>query len=209
MAERTVEDRLREEYFKLLPDIRFASEQLETKIRHCVLPVSRRPDKHEQVIVTSRIKDCESAIDALCRDKEVRKFNQEQPDLYTLTDLKDLAGVRVLVFPEARLHELNATLAEQFSDWVPNHVMDAEESGDPLAFTYYGRLDAVTNVFAEFQVVSMLIGQFWDVEHSVMYKPSPQYRGVARSLEMQECTHNVYRALKEFEKTFEKLIESP
>jgi NAD(P)H-dependent FMN reductase len=42
-----------------------------------------------------------------------------------------------------------------------------------------------------------------------MYKPSPQYRGVARSLEMQECTHNVYRALKEFEKTFEKLIESP
>jgi hypothetical protein len=55
----------------------------------------------------------------------------------------------------------------------------------------------------------MLIGQFWDVEHSVIYKPSPLYRGVASSLEMRECTNNVYKALKEFERTFEILIETP
>jgi hypothetical protein len=64
-------------------------------------------------------------------------FNQEQPELYTLTDLKDLAGVRVLVFPEARLHELNAKLLEQFPDWIPDQVLD-EESGDMLAYKYYG-----------------------------------------------------------------------
>jgi hypothetical protein len=68
VAERTVEDRLREQYFDLLPDIRFVAEHLETKIRHCVLPASARLDNYEQVIVKSRIKECESALDRLRRD---------------------------------------------------------------------------------------------------------------------------------------------
>ncbi len=37
--ERTIEDRLREEYFELLPDIRRVAEHLEAEVRYCVLPI--------------------------------------------------------------------------------------------------------------------------------------------------------------------------
>jgi hypothetical protein len=39
--ERTIEDRLREEYSLLLPDIRRVTEQLESEVRYCVLPILR------------------------------------------------------------------------------------------------------------------------------------------------------------------------
>ena len=65
MPERSVEDRLREEYFNLLPDIRRVAEQLETEVLYRVLPVSLKLDGHERLVVKSRIKECESAVEAL------------------------------------------------------------------------------------------------------------------------------------------------
>ena len=85
MAERTVEDRLREEYFALLPDIRRVAEELETKVRHCLLPISSRLDRYEQLAITSRIKECDSALDALRRRQEFATFDRDQPEtLYAL-----------------------------------------------------------------------------------------------------------------------------
>ena len=60
MSDRTVEDRLREEYFILLPDARRVLEELEAEVRHCLLPLSSRLDRYERLAVISRIKDCES-----------------------------------------------------------------------------------------------------------------------------------------------------
>lgn len=88
MVERSVEDRLREEYFELLPDIRRVAEHIEAKVKYCLLPISRNLDKYERLGVTSRIKDCESAIDALRRrpQAEGRTFDRTRPEKYTLTD---------------------------------------------------------------------------------------------------------------------------
>src|SRR5436309_13675276 len=105
MTERTIEDRLREEYFALLPDARRVVEELEAVARHCLLPVSGMLERHERIVVTSRIKDCESALDALRRRQETATFEPERALSYTLTTLNDLAGVRVLAFPRSRLIE--------------------------------------------------------------------------------------------------------
>ena len=67
MAVRTTEDRLREEYFALLPDVRRVIQELEAEVRHCLLPLLSKLKKHESLIVTSRVKDCESALGALRR----------------------------------------------------------------------------------------------------------------------------------------------
>src|SRR5664280_3024387 len=55
------------------------------------------------------------------------------------------------------------------------------------------------------QIVSMLTGLFWEVEHSAIYKPTPSLKGIARSLEMQQRTRDVLRALRSFEEEFERL----
>jgi hypothetical protein len=64
---RTIEDRLREEYFDLLPEIRRVADHLEAEVKFLVLPIRHGLARFEQVIVTSRVKDCDSAVDSLRR----------------------------------------------------------------------------------------------------------------------------------------------
>jgi hypothetical protein len=206
MSDRTVEDRLREEYFILLPDARRVLEELEAEVRHCLLPLSNRLDRYERLAVISRIKDCESALAALRRRQEGATFDPDRADSYTLTALNDLAGVRVLAFPRGRLIEADGDLCRRFPSWTPDPIPAADENEEPLAFKYYGYCTRSTSLRAELQIVPMLIGLFWQVEHSAIYKPSPQLKGVAASLEMQQRTSDVLKALKAFEDEFERLV---
>jgi hypothetical protein len=204
-----VEDRLREEYFLLLPETRRVLEELETKVRHCLLPLSNRLDKYERLVVTSRIKDCESALEALGRRQEATTFDPERGDYYTLTSLNDLAGVRVLAFPKCRLIDANTALLGHslFSSWKSDPVPADTEGEEPLALKYCGYCEASTKIRGEFQIVPMLVGLFWEVEHSTIYKPSPQLKGVSESLAMRQRTSEVLKALKAFEEEFERTLK--
>jgi len=69
-----------------------------------------------------------------------------------------------------------------------------------LAPKYYGYCEDVSSkVRGEYQIVPMLIGLFWDVEHSAMYKS----RGAANSVEMKKYRADVYSALARFEEGIE------
>jgi len=201
MPERTPEDRLREQYFDLLPEIRRVAEHLETEVRYHILPISRQLHRFEQIAIKSRIKECDSAVDSL-RRRQIGKFFR-RPQSYTLLDLKDLAGVRVLAFPRARRTEVHEVLRGEFAGWHRDPFHDDPQ--EALGYKYSGLLKEVSHrVQGEFQVVSMLVGLFWDVEHSTLYKPTPELRGVARSLAMQQRNQEVLRSLAAFEEEFER-----
>ena len=140
-AERTVEDRLREEYFTLLPEIGRVAERLEAEIKYLMLPISGRLDRHERLAVKCRVKSCESALDKLRRHQLTRAFEKSRPEMYTLTSLNDLAGVRVLAFPRNRLAEIDRLLRNEFPSWTPDPV---EDDGEVQAFKYYGYCSAAT-----------------------------------------------------------------
>jgi ppGpp synthetase/RelA/SpoT-type nucleotidyltranferase len=199
---RTIEDRLREEYFDLLPDIRRVAEHLETEVRYWVLPICHRLDKYERLLVRSRIKECESAVDSL-RPPEGGTFDRERPTLYTLTDLHDLAGVRVLAFPGSRLPEIDHELRKHFVSWEAKPLVQNDQL---LAFKYSGYCQASTKIRGELQIVSMLIGLFWEVEHSALYKPTPELKGVKDSLTMKRRCSEVYTALRAFDEEFEAQV---
>jgi ppGpp synthetase/RelA/SpoT-type nucleotidyltranferase len=211
MTQRTVEDRLREEYFALLPDARRTLEELEAEVRHCLLPLSHRLDKHEKLTVTSRVKDCESAVGALRRRQEGATFDPDTADSYTLSALNDLAGVRVLAFPRSRWEDANLVLRQHstFASWASDPVRASPPDADSnlLAFKYHGFCARNTTVRAELQVAPMLIGLFWEVEHSAIYKPSPRFKGVLAEPGMEQRTTDVYNALRAFEEKFEELIK--
>jgi hypothetical protein len=57
-----IEDLLRDEYFDLLPEIKRVVWQLDTEIRYLTLPILQSLKSHEQLIVRSRVKECESAL---------------------------------------------------------------------------------------------------------------------------------------------------
>jgi ppGpp synthetase/RelA/SpoT-type nucleotidyltranferase len=81
-----------------------------------------RLDEYERLLVTSRVKECESALDSLRRRQEGATFDSGQPASYSLDSLNDLAGVRVLAFPHSRLKEADRKLRERFPLWTPDPV---------------------------------------------------------------------------------------
>lgn len=204
--ERTVEDQLREEYFDLLPDIRRVTGELEAEVRHCLLPISLGLDRFERLVVTSRTKECESAINALRRRQENWFFDRERAEPYSLCDLRDLAGVRVAAFPRDRLAEANDELRILFPSWAPDPIPGYANSEEPLALKYHGYCKASNKIRGEFQIVPMLTALFWEVEHSAIYKPSPRLYDAAQSLEMEQRTQEVLTALRAFEDEFIGLI---
>jgi len=102
--------------------------------------------------------------------------------------------------------EADRKLRERFQTWTADPVRGYDENDAPLALTYFGYCRASDRILAEFQIVPMLTALFWEVEHSVIYKPSPSLKGVARSLEMQQRTRDVLKGLKAFEDEFANLI---
>ena len=207
MPGRTIEDRLREEYFDLLPDIRRVGLQLEAETKYHTLPILQKLTEYEQLVVRSRVKDCESAIKALRRRQEGRTFDPDKPEEYSVLNLPDLAGARVLVFPQIRLIEIDDLLRgrDSFTRWASDPVKDGD--GTVLALKYNGYFEKVSEkVRAEYQVVPMLIGLFWEVEHSAIYKPALSLKGIAESEEIKKLKTDVERALSHFEAGFESFV---
>jgi hypothetical protein len=211
MPERTIEDRLRQEYFDLLPEIRRVETHLKALVQFNTLPILLSLGSHEQLVVKSRVKDCESAINALRRRtkegkrREFATFDRSRPDDYSLLDLRDLAAVRVLAFPPSRLEEIDQELKPHFPTWASDPIRN--DLGEVLARKYCGYFPHVGDkVMGEYQIVSMLTGLFWDVEHASIYKPNPELRGAERNSELQELTGKVYDALASFEQGFERAV---
>src|SRR6185436_18939241 len=178
---RTVEDKLREEYFDLLPEIRRTLLETETRVRGELLGITLSLQRYERLLVTSRVKECDSAVDALRRRQPLGLFDEDRTDEYSLTSLHDLAAVRVMAFPQQRLVDAHAALNSVLREWTADPVPGAVDSDPPLALKYFGKWTAAGRIHAEVQLVSLLVGLFWEVEHSAIYQPNPNLRGVARS----------------------------
>lgn len=205
---RTIEDHLRSEYVQLLPAMQKTLLAAETEVRHLLLEVMRGLQRHERIIIRSRVKECESAIDALRRRQKYGLFDPDRA-ADSLTVLPDLVGIRVLTFPRRRLEDARRALSSTISDWLSDEVPATDPQSHSLALKYSGRWSPNDLVRSEIQVVSLLVGLFWEVEHSAIYKPTPNLRGAAQSLEMKRRTAAVETALHEFESEFERLVEAP
>ena len=200
---RTIEDRLREEYFDLLPEIIRVADQLETEVRYHLLPISNQLDMFERLIVKSRIKACERSVAALQRRQEGKYFDLDQPELYRLTSLNDLAGIRVLAFPSNRLVEVDEVLRALYPTWKSDHIL---RDGEVLAQKYFGYCTGSGKIKGEYQIVSMLTGLFWEVEPSAIYKPAPRLRGLVKLAGMQAREAAVIKALNDFNQEFEDAV---
>jgi ppGpp synthetase/RelA/SpoT-type nucleotidyltranferase len=195
MAERSIEE--------LLPKMTRVLQSFTTEIEYLLRLIRKDLAPHETLVVKSRIKDCGSAIDKLRRREPGGVFDRDMPDKYSLLALRDLVGVRVLVFPSKRADAIDIALRGKFQSWKADTI---EDRGKRLAFKYNGmRHQDRIQIPCEYQIVSTLIGLFWEVEHAALYKQSPNLKGLAPL--MAEQTLDVYQALKSFESEFERQIE--
>ena len=207
MTQRKVEDFLREQYSELSPEIKKVLFQLQTDVAHLLLNVTLDLKHHERIQIEARAKECDSAIGALRRRIEGRQFDEDTPGEYQLTTLPDLAALRVLVFPRSRLDEVHALVRSKYGDWTSDPV----ETGEPKrwrAWKYYGKCSASPWIQAEIQVVPMLTGLFWQIEHDAFYKPRDRIlRGAADKPTVRERREGVYEAFEKLEQTLQEELE--
>jgi len=207
MMQRTVADLLREEYFLLSPDIKRVLHQLRTDVEHNLLPLALGLKHRERIQIEARVKECDSAVDALRRREESRQFDEDNPGKYTLTSLPDLAGLRVLVFPNPKLDKVLEIVHANYGDWISDPVI----GGTPprvRAWKYHGYCSTSSKVRAELQVVPMLTGLFWQVEHDAFYKPrDPLLRGAVNKPMVREHAEYVYDAFEALEKVLEQELQ--
>jgi hypothetical protein len=164
--------------------------------------MSKKQRGYERLDVTARVKDCESAIRKLRGTHEGATFDAGRPYLYNLAKLNDLAGVRVLVFPRGRIKQADLILRGAFTSFEPDHIHENEEL---LALKYRGF--SSRKIKGEYQIMPILNGRFWDVEHSAMYKPDARLRGVGDHPALVERRAEVHQAIRTFEEQFERLIK--
>jgi ppGpp synthetase/RelA/SpoT-type nucleotidyltranferase len=203
---RLVEDLLRAEYFGLLAQMQRTLTALETEVNYLLLPSKLKLDPYARILVRGRLKDCESAVDALRRRQEGGIFDSSQSGSYSLTVLPDLIGVRVLTFPQSSFDEASEIITKRIPHWTPDHIQADDPTATPIALKFHGVWQEGDRFRSEIQIVSLLIGLFWEVEHSAIYKPAPNLRGVARSLAMKSRTATVLAALRAFEQEFGSLV---
>jgi len=205
---RQAEDRLRAEYVSLLPAMQRTLTALLTEVNHVLLPAILRLDSYEQILIKGRIKDSERAVDSLRRRQESRSFDPGEE--YSLTALPDLIGIRVLAFPQRRLQDVRRALEQEprLSGWKPDHISSPDPDRPPIAFKYHGMWNSTDSFTSELQIVSSLIGLFWEVEHSAIYKPTPELQGIASSISMKDRNDAVLNALQQFEQEFDRQIET-
>lgn len=204
---RLVEDLLRAEYVALLPSMQRILAQVETEVRYALLPLTLPLDRYERVLVRGRLKESESAVDSLRRRQEGGTFDPEAPERYSLTTLPDLVGIRILTFPHRHFENVRRVLSPMTDAWAPDHLDGVNLPGAPVALKYAGLRNPTDVVKIEIQIVSLLVGLFWEVEHAAIYKPSPRLRGVEKSPAMQSKTAAVLSALRDFEEEFDRQID--
>jgi ppGpp synthetase/RelA/SpoT-type nucleotidyltranferase len=204
-TERTAEDHLREEYVVLLPDVRRAADEIEAEVRYLLRPITRDLQPHERLMIRCRVKECESAIATLKRRQEYSSFQGIRPTALSLRALNDLAALRVLAFPKQRVLQSDELVRKRFPEWNADPVSGGRSDSEILALKYHGLCSQHSVVRSEIQVLSMLIGLFWEVEHGALYKPS---RHLASSMKFEELrlrNDEVIGALLAFENAFEDL----
>ncbi len=207
---RLVEDLLRAEYVEIRPALQRSLTAVEIEVAHLLLPTKLDLQPHEQVLVRGRVKDCESAVDALRRRQEGGRFDTDDPTKYSLLALPDLVGIRVLTFPPSRLDAALEVISGRIQGWTADHVYGRDHTLDspPVAWKFHGLWLPDDDFHSEIQIASLLLGLFWEVEHSAIYKPSPRLRGVAESMSMRARTDAVTTALREFEEEFSRVVEA-
>jgi len=202
--ERRVEDRLRAEYVDLLPFMRRIQVSLETETRYLLLPLMLELDRHEQIVIRARLKDCESAIDSLRRRQDMSVFDLGRAEGYSLTALPDLVALRVMTFPDRRFHDADRVIRRRIADWTPDPILGEDST---IAHKYRGYWRPGDRLRCEIQVVSLLISLFWEVEHSAIYKPTAEARRIAQSMRMKERTTAVVSALQQFEAEYDRQLD--
>lgn len=203
-----LESNIRKSYHELLPVLKKIESLLVSKVQWYLRSEKFNLKEYERISVESRIKSCDSSLEKLVKKypapgqegSNIRRYINTSND-FSLDKLSDLVGIRILVFPSSKILRIQKIISREFS-WKLDPEFFAFGS------QFQGRLRGCKKIGCEIQIIPMLIGKFWDVEHFVRYKPHPSYRfRIKNDTEINDLSKDIYELLENFQVRFCDLLK--
>lgn len=194
-----IESQLQLEYLKIANKLYKAQEYIEIEIKHTIKTQLLKAVHANKILISSRVKDCNSAIISLKKKEEGRVFRDNKQ--YSITQLNDLIGIRVSVFPLTLLELVKTPLLDYLdSNFEKQFQTDHTTIEKYDIYKYRGIHNQFSEFKCEIQLIPMLISKFWDIEHDVFYKPASPHDAPP----MKDAYYAVINSLYNFERTYEE-----
>ena len=146
------------EYSNKIEKFKKIEEKLYFEVCHFLSDDKYNLNEFQHIEITSRIKSYSSAEKKLRNQLELTAHDKS-----SIFDLDDIIGIRISVFPLTLLRNIEKKLDEKFKSWK-------KEKSCHGRYSVYKHRSNYEKANCEIQLVPMLVGKFWDVEHSVIYK---------------------------------------
>lgn len=210
LTQKDIEAKLLREYFDSRPVyekiISIAKPQIEYKLIN--VRINKKP--WERIEVLARVKEFSSALDKLKKIKEGRILEE----IYSFNMLKDMAALKIIVFPNKFLASANEIIRSLFYDLEADH--QPPEKFDGTNYDHIERLKYVAKLQPEYgidtrfeiQIVPFLLDAFIDVEHDIIYKPGeglPSKKIIERHMKHPKAV--AIGSLISFAKEFSEILE--
>lgn len=194
-----IESQLQLNYLKIANELFQAKEYIEIEIKHTLKTLLLEPVHANKILISSRVKDCNSAITSLKMKEEGGVFRDDKK--YLITQLNDLVGLRISFFPLTLLERVKPQLLSYLKNNFEQTVEPDDSSiGNYNIYKFRGIHNKFSKFACEIQLIPMLISKFWDVEHDAFYKPANPHDAPP----MKKAYDKVIESLYDFEKTYEE-----
>lgn len=184
-----IEAKLFKEYIYNRPIYEKIINIAKAQIEYELIKIRLNKKPWERIEVIARIKEFSSALDKIKRPREARVL--EPTDSFAM--LKDMAGLKIRVFPNSYLESVENIIKSLFRDLEGDHKPSVnneidEEDYHILEYLKYAaklRPEYGINTNFEVQIVPFLLDSFMNVEHDIIFKPGeglPPKEKIARRM---------------------------
>ena len=202
-----IEARLLSEYFQNRPIYEKIVAVASAEIEHKLINLRLRKKPWERIEVVPRVKDFNSAVNKL---RSHREGNILEPSA-SLDMLNDMAGLKIKVFPNAYLGDVENIIKEVFPDAEADHEPKQIDNdyGNVIRLKYFVTLHSEyeINTNFEIQIVPFILDAFMDLEHDIIYKPDPLLPKKQLSSLMKDHTRIVIPVLSNWSKEFSRILK--
>lgn len=192
---------LRSEYDNQINKMNGLLDYYKTEIEYLIRELKLNCKKFEKIEFSSRIKTFESCITKLKKKNEANVLTEEAK----LSEVKDLIGIRMLVFPNDYIEVIKRLIMRKHNKFTIEEIdEDKKKECDFIKFFVYFNIEKFNHILVEIQILPYLLGKYWDIEHSLIYKPQDMYPHKVQKTQLkeisQQTTQNIVESSRQLSK---------
>ena len=111
----------------------------------------------------------------------------------------------MLVFPNDYIEVIKRLIMRKHNKFTIEEIdEDKKKECDFIKFFVYFNIEKFNHILVEIQILPYLLGKYWDIEHSLIYKPQDMYPHKVQKTQLkeisQQTTQNIVESSRQLSK---------